>query len=255
MKEDPGYYDYWPYPGRPKIEWPNGARLAFWVALGIPVLCTLTGEDIPLNAGCLKPINMVVPTGCMLNPTPPAAVVAGNVETSQVVTNALFLAAGTMAAAQGTMNNLTFGNSRHQYYETIAGGTGAGPTFDGTDAIQSHMTNSRLTDVEVMEWRYPVRVEAFGVRNGSGGKGRFTGGNGAVRTIRFLEAMEVSILSGHRAEGPPALAGGEPGKVGATVITRKGGDIEILAASDAAEVATGDSITIKTPGGGGYGMP
>jgi len=231
------------------------APLAVTKAAVLYVFRTLTGEDIPLNAGCLKPINMIVPEGCMLNPTPPAAVVAGNVETSQVVTNALFLAAGTMAAAQGTMNNLTFGNGRHQYYETIAGGTGAGPTFNGTDAIQSHMTNSRLTDVEVMEWRYPVRVETFGVREGSGGKGRHSGGNGAVRTIRFLEAMEVSILSGHRAEGPPGLAGGEPGKTGMTFITRRNGNRQMLAASDAAEVAPGDTVTIQTPGGGGYGTP
>ncbi|MFC4347998.1 hydantoinase B/oxoprolinase family protein [Kordiimonas lipolytica] len=229
------------------------APLAVTKAAVLYVFRTLTGEDIPLNAGCLKPIHLVVPEGCMLNPTPPAAVVAGNVETSQIVTNALFLAAGTMAAAQGTMNNLTFGNSRHQYYETIAGGTGAGPTFDGTDAIQSHMTNSRLTDVEVMEWRYPVRVETFGVRTGSGGKGQHTGGNGAVRTIRFLEEMEVSILSGHRADGPPGLAGGEPGKPGRTAIIRMNGSQGQMTASDATTVKPGDCITIETPGGGGYG--
>ena len=231
------------------------APLAVTKAAVLYVFRTLTGEDIPLNAGCLKPINMIVPEGSMLNPTPPAAVVAGNVETSQVVTNALFLAAGTMAAAQGTMNNLTFGNSRHQYYETIAGGTGAGPTFDGTDAIQSHMTNSRLTDPEVMEWRYPVRVETFGIRGGSGGAGAHTGGNGAVRTIRFLEDMEVSILSGHRSDGPPGLNGGAPGKPGATFVTRKDGSEQTLAASDAAEVSPGDCVTVETPGGGGYGAP
>jgi len=231
------------------------APLAVTKAAVLYVFRTLTGEDIPLNAGCLKPIHLIVPEGSMLNPTPPAAVVAGNVETSQIVTNALFLAAGTMAAAQGTMNNLTFGNSRHQYYETIAGGTGAGPTFDGTDAIQSHMTNSRLTDVEVMEWRYPVRVKTFGVRTGSGGKGQHTGGNGTVRVIQFLEEMEVSILSGHRSDGPPGLAGGAPGKPGQTAVIRVGGSEEKMAASDAITVNPGDCIAIETPGGGGYGQP
>ncbi|NVJ69059.1 MAG: hydantoinase B/oxoprolinase family protein, partial [Alphaproteobacteria bacterium] len=229
------------------------APLAVTKAAVLYVFRTLTGEDIPLNAGCLKPIRLIVPTGCMLNPAPPAAVVAGNVETSQVVTNALFLAAGTMAAAQGTMNNLTFGNATHQYYETIAGGTGAGPTFDGTDAIQSHMTNSRLTDVEVMEWRYPVRIEEFGIRAHSGGEGAHRGGCGITRSIRFLEEMEVSILSGHRQAGPPGLAGGEPGQPGQTTLVRKGGEATTLKASDGVTVEAGDMIKIETPGGGGYG--
>lgn len=231
------------------------APLAVTKAAVLYVFRTLTGEDIPLNAGCMKPINLIVPEGCMLNPKPPAAVVAGNVETSQVVTNALFLAAGTMAAAQGTMNNLTFGNATHQYYETIAGGTGAGPDFDGTDAIQSHMTNSRLTDVEVLEWRYPVRIEAFGVREHSGGTGKWQGGNGVQRMIRFLEDMEVSILSGHRDRGAPGLAGGEAGAPGKTTIIRKDGKKTVLEASDQTEVKAGDAILIETPGGGGYGTP
>ncbi|MBV1900589.1 MAG: hydantoinase B/oxoprolinase family protein, partial [Kordiimonadaceae bacterium] len=174
------------------------APLAVTNAAVLYVFRVLTGCDIPLNAGCMKPLTLIVPHGCMLNPTPPAAVVAGNVETSQAVTNALFLATGAMAAAQGTMNNFTFGNDTYQYYETIAGGTGAGPSFDGTDAIQSHMTNSRLTDPEVLEWRYPVRLEEFSVRKNSGGAGRFTGGNGAVRSICFLEEMDAAILSSHR---------------------------------------------------------
>lgn len=231
------------------------APLAVTKAAVLYVFRTLTGEDIPLNAGCMKPINLIVPEGCMLNPKPPAAVVAGNVETSQVVTNTLFLAAGTMAAAQGTMNNLTFGNATHQYYETIAGGTGAGPDFDGADAIQSHMTNSRLTDVEVLEWRYPVRIEAFGVREHSGGTGKWQGGNGVQRMIRFLEDMEVSILSGHRDRGAPGLAGGEAGAPGRTTIIRKDGKKTVLGASDQTEVKAGDAILIETPGGGGYGTP
>ncbi|NVJ97855.1 MAG: hydantoinase B/oxoprolinase family protein [Alphaproteobacteria bacterium] len=229
------------------------APLAVTKAAVLYVFRTLTGEDIPLNAGCLKPINLIVPEGSMLNPTPPAAVVAGNVETSQVVTNALFLAAGTMAAAQGTMNNLTFGNQTYQYYETIAGGTGAGPNFKGTDAIQSHMTNSRLTDVEVMEWRYPVRIEKFGIRPDSGGEGQWEGGNGAIRAIRFLEDMEVSILSGHRTQGAPGLDGGTPGRPGSTTIRRINGDEITLGAADHSNVSAGDLVIIKTPGGGGYG--
>lgn len=231
------------------------APLAVTKAAVLYVFRTLTGEDIPLNAGCLKPIRLIVPEGCMLNPDAGAAVVAGNVETSQVVTNALFIAAHTMAGAQGTMNNLTFGNERYQYYETIAGGTGAGDGFDGTDAIQSHMTNSRLTDVEVMEWRYPVLIEEFGVRAASGGAGKWHGGNGAMRTIRFLEDMELAILSGHRAEGPPGLAGGERGAPGITCVRQPGGLVRTLEAADQITLKAGGSVTIETPGGGGYGTP
>ncbi|TNE66409.1 MAG: 5-oxoprolinase [Alphaproteobacteria bacterium] len=229
------------------------APLAVTKAAILYVFRTLTGDDIPLNAGCLKPVRMIVPDGCMLNPVPPAAVVAGNVETSQVVTNALFLAAGAMAGAQGTMNNLTFGNSKYQYYETICGGTGAGPGFDGVSAIQSHMTNSRLTDVEVLEWRYPVTVERFDIREGSGGKGKWQGGNGAVRAIRFNEAMDVAILSGHRKAGPPGLNGGDAGAPGRTRIRHHNGSETIMAASDQASAEAGDCIIIETPGGGGCG--
>jgi 5-oxoprolinase (ATP-hydrolysing) len=231
------------------------APLAVTKAAVLYVFRTLTGEDIPLNAGCLKPIQLIVPGGCMLNPNAGAAVVAGNVETSQVVTNALFLAANTMAGAQGTMNNLTFGNERYQYYETIAGGTGAGNGFTGTDAIQSHMTNSRLTDVEVMEWRYPVLIEEFGVRAHSGGAGKWQGGNGATRTIRFLEDMELAILSGHRAEGPPGLAGGGTGAPGITRVQQPDGSQQTLGAADQVTLKAGGSVTIETPGGGGYGAP
>lgn len=229
------------------------APLAVTKAAVLYVFRVLTGCDIPLNAGCLKPIKLIVPEGCMLNPKYPAAVVAGNVETSQAITNALFLATGTLAAAQGTMNNLTFGNETYQYYETIAGGTGAGPTFDGTDAIQSHMTNSRLTDPEILEWRYPVRLENFGVRQGSGGKGTYKGGCGGTRSIRFLEPMHAAILSGHRTQGAPGLAGGCAGQPGITTVTRTDGTTIILGPSDQTNLVAGDIITIETPGGGGFG--
>ncbi len=229
------------------------APLAVTKAAVLYVFRALTGADIPLNAGCLKPVNLIVPEGSMLNPNLPAAVVAGNVETSQAVTNALFLATGAVAASQGTMNNFTFGNDTYQYYETIAGGTGAGEGFHGTDVIQSHMTNSRLTDPEVLEWRYPVRLKEFSIRSGSGGNGTHHGGNGATRIIEFLEPMEASILSGHRNSGAPGLSGGAPGGVGSTIVRRKDGTRETLKASDRADLETGDSIEIQTPGGGGYG--
>jgi len=230
------------------------APLSVTKAAVLYVFRTLTKADIPLNAGCLKPIKLIVPSASMLNPKEPSAVVAGNVETSQVVTNALFLAAGALAASQGTMNNLTFGNQHYQYYETIAGGTGAGPSSGGTDAIQSHMTNSRLTDPEVLEWRYPVLLEDFSIRENSGGSGQHAGGNGALRRIRFLERMEASILSNHRPSGPPGLAGGDSGKPGRTLIQRKTGEIIELTYSDSASVEAGDVIQIETPGGGGWGL-
>ncbi|UTW56372.1 hydantoinase B/oxoprolinase family protein [Kordiimonas sp. SCSIO 12610] len=229
------------------------APLAVTKAATLYVFRVLTGDDIPLNAGCLKPINLIVPEGCMLNPTPPAAVVAGNVETSQAITNALFIATKALAASQGTMNNFTFGNDTYQYYETIAGGTGAGNGFTGTDAIQSHMTNSRLTDVEVLEWRYPVILEDFSVRENSGGKGAYAGGNGVVRKVRFKEAMEMTILSNHRDYAPPGLSGGNDGKTGETSVLRTDGKIDDLKYADHAVLKAGDCVLIKTPGGGGYG--
>jgi len=218
------------------------------------VFRVLAGGDIPLNDGCLEPIDIIVPKGSMLRPGPTAAVVAGNVETSQAITNALFLATGTLAAAQGTMNNLTFGNDQYQYYETIAGGTGAGAGFSGTDAIQSHMTNSRMTDVEVLEWRYPVRVNHFSVRHGSGGQGQYAGGNGIVREFEFLEPMEVSLLANHYSSGPPGLSGGKSGKAGQATIIRAGGDRLSFKYADSTAVRPGDKIVLKTPGGGGYGI-
>jgi len=213
----------------------------------------LVADDIPLNAGCLIPLNLIVPEGSMLNPAKPAAVVAGNVETSQAVVDCLFGALDAVAASQGTMNNLTFGNERYQYYETICGGAGAGPTFDGADAVHTHMTNSRLTDPEVLEWRFPVRVEEFSVRRGSGGAGAHKGGDGVTRTITFLEDMEAAILSGHRIVPPFGLQGGAPGALGRTFVTRRDGSIEEMKYADRADMHVGDSITIETPGGGGYG--
>ncbi len=219
------------------------------------VLRCLVGEDIPLNDGCLIPVEIRLRPGSILDPAPGAAVVAGNVETSQALTNALLMASGAEAASQGTMNNLSFGNARHQYYETICGGTGAGPDFDGADAVQSHMTNSRLTDVEVLETRHPVRVEKFGIRTGSGGAGRHRGGHGAVRRFLFLEEMEARILSSHRRAGPPGLAGGGPGAPGVNRVIRADGRSELLEAADGRRMHAGDRLEILTPGGGGWGPP
>ncbi len=229
------------------------APLAVCQAVVIYVFRTLVGDDIPLNAGCLKPLEIVVPRGCLLHPAYPAAVVAGNVETSQVVANALYGALGVMAASQGTMNNLTFGNDRYQYYETICGGSGAGPDFDGTDAVQTHMTNSRLTDPEVLEWRFPVLVESFAIRPGSGGQGRHRGGNGVVRRLRFREPMTAAILSGQRQVAPFGLAGGGPGAPGRNWVERADGQVEAIAAQAQITLAAGDTLVIATPGGGGFG--
>ncbi|MCZ8322578.1 MAG: hydantoinase B/oxoprolinase family protein [Novosphingobium sp.] len=218
------------------------------------VLRTMIEDPIPMNEGCLAPVTILVPEGCMLRPRYPAAVVAGNVETSQVVTDALFGAFGAMAAAQGTMNNLTFGNDRYQYYETIAGGSGAGPDFDGTGVVQTHMTNSRLTDPEVLETRFPVLLEAFSVRTGSGGAGRHSGGDGAVRRIRFLEQMEAGILANRRRIAPFGLAGGRSGAVGATRVERHDGTVEVLDSTAGTIMEPGDVIVVETPGGGGFGQ-
>jgi 5-oxoprolinase (ATP-hydrolysing) len=217
------------------------------------VFRTLVDDDIPMNAGCLKPLEIVIPEGSMLNPRYPAAVVAGNVETSQCITDALYGALGVMSAAQGTMNNLTFGNARHQYYETICGGSGAGADFDGTDAVHTHMTNSRLTDPEVLEWRFPVLVESFAVRRGSGGAGAHRGGDGVVRRLIFREAMTAGILSGHRRVPPYGLEGGEPGKVGRNYVVRRDGTVEELSGTARVEMNPGDTFVVETPGGGGFG--
>ncbi|MEA5570894.1 hydantoinase B/oxoprolinase family protein [Calothrix sp. UHCC 0171] len=217
------------------------------------VFRTLVNDNIPLNAGCLKPLEIILPPGCMLNPTFPAAVVAGNVETSQTIVDALYGALGVMAASQGTMNNFTFGNEKYQYYETICGGSGAGVDFDGTDAVQTHMTNSRLTDPEVLETRYPVMVESFSLRPNSGGKGKFCGGNGVVRRIKFLETMTANILSENRAIAPFGLNSGKPGKVGRNYIQRRDGSEESLGSTATVTMQAGDVFIIETPGGGGFG--
>jgi len=213
----------------------------------------MVDDDIPLNEGCLKPLTIIIPEDSMLSPRYPAAVVGGNVETSQAITDALFAAFGVMAAAQGTMNNLTFGNARLQYYETICGGAGAGRDFDGADAVQTHMTNSRLTDPEVLEWRFPVVLEDFSIRKGSGGAGRHHGGDGVSRTIRFREAMSVSLLSTRRRTKPFGLMGGEDAQPGENAIRRLDGRLENRPGADQAELQPGEAIIIKTPGGGGFG--
>ena len=229
------------------------APKAVTMAAVLYVFRTLVDDDIPLNAGCLKPLRVVVPSGCMLNPTPPAAVVAGNVETSMCVTNALIGALGLMGASQCTMNNFTFGNDRYQYYETISGGSGAGPGFDGTDVVQTHMTNSRLTDPEVLEFRFPVRLEAYEIRKGSGGAGRWKGGCGGVRQVRFLEPMTAGILSNGRQVPAFGMAGGGAGALGVNRVQRRDGTVEVLGHIGSVEMQTDDVFVIQTPGGGGYG--
>ena len=219
------------------------------------VFRVMVDDDIPMNAGCLRPIRIVIPNKSLLSPEFPAAVVAGNVETSQEVTNCLFGALGAMAAAQGTMNNLNFGNARYQYYETICSGSPAGPGFPGTDAVHTHMTNTRLTDPEILEFRYPVLLEDFHIRTGSGGRGRWNAGDGILRAIRFLEKMECTILSGHRRVRPFGLAGGEDGQVGENRVRRKDGRIEMLSGCDATVLDAGEAIIIQTPTAGGYGKP
>jgi len=223
------------------------------------VFRTLVDDEIPMNEGVLKPLDIVIPPGSMLNPRYPAAVVAGNVETSQLITETLYGALGIQAAGQSTMNNVTFGNDRYQYYETVAGGAGAGPGYDGASCVQIHMTNSRLTDPEVLEWRFPVLLEDFRIRRGSGGAGKWRGGNGAIRRLRFLEAMTVSILSGRRAYAPFGMAGGAPGAKGRNWVERAhaAGEAPVLVpmtGTDKCEVRPGDVFVVETPGGGGYGV-
>ncbi len=219
------------------------------------VFRTLVNDDIPMNEGCLKPIELIIPTGCMIAPQYPAAVVAGNVETSQVITDTLYGALGVAGACQGTMNNLTFGNERHQYYETICGGAGAGEGFDGCDAVHTHMTNSRLTDPEILEFRFPVRLDSFEIRRGSGGDGKWRGGDGTVRRMRFLEPMTSAILSNRRRVAPYGMAGGQDGATGRNYVERTDGSITELSGADRTEVNTDDVFVIETPGGGGFGTP
>jgi 5-oxoprolinase (ATP-hydrolysing) len=223
-------------------------------AASLYVVRTLIDDPIPMNDGCLKPITLVIPDGSMLKPGYPAAVVAGNVETSQVVTDCLFAATGRLAPAQGTMNNFTFGNDRYQYYETIAGGSGAGPDHDGTSAVQTHMTNSRLTDPEILETRLPVRLDRFAIRRGSGGAGAHCGGDGVIRELTFLEPMRANMLANRRRIAPKGIAGGGDALPGRNWVERVDGDIETLTATDSAELHAGDRFVIETPGGGGYGV-
>ena len=231
------------------------APSAVCMAAVLYVFRTLVDDDIPLNAGCLKPLEVIIPEGSLLRPRFPAAVVAGNVETSQCITDALYGALRVMASAQGTMNNLTFGNERYQYYETIAGGSGAGDGFDGADVVQTHMTNSRLTDPEVLEWRFPVLLESYAIRRGSGGRGRWRGGDGGTRRLRFLAPMTASILSGHRRTVPYGMAGGRAGERGRNWVERVDGRRVELGGCDRVELGAGDVFVVETPGGGGFGSP
>ena len=239
------------------------APTAVCMAAVLYVFRTLVNDDIPLNAGCLKPLTVIIPAGCMLNPHPPASVVAGNVETSTCITNALFGALGLMAGGQPTMNNFTFGNDKYQYYETIAGGSGAGIEldhqkniingFNGVSVVQAHMTNSRLTDPEVLEFRFPVRLLSFEIRQNSGGQGKYAGGNGGTRRIQFLEPMTASILSNGRIHPAFGASGGLAGEVGKNSIERVNGSVEELGHIGQADMEPGDIFEIATPGGGGYG--
>jgi 5-oxoprolinase (ATP-hydrolysing) len=217
------------------------------------VFRTLIDEDIPLNDGCLRPIEIHIPEGSLLNPKPPAAIVAGNVETCQIITDALYAALGVLANSQGTMNNFTFGDGQYQYYETICGGAGAGPDFDGADAVHTHMTNSRLTDPEVLEWRFPVLLERFSIRHDSGGVASHRGGDGVIREIRFRKPMTAAILSGRRIRAPSGIAGGGDAAAGRNGVRRRDGSVETVASTQVVQMNEGDSFIIETPGGGGFG--
>jgi 5-oxoprolinase (ATP-hydrolysing) len=239
----------------PQLDSNYNAPSSVVTAAVLYVFRTLVAADIPLNDGCLRPLRIVIPAGSMLAPEYPAPVAAGNVETSQAITGALYAALAIQAEGSGTMNNVTFGNEHHQYYETVASGSGAGDGFAGASVVQTHMTNSRLTDPEVLEWRLPVLVEEFSIRRGSGGDGRWRGGDGAVRRIRFLEPMTVSTLCGHRSVAPYGMAGGAPGALGLTTLERHDGTVAVLAGADSIEAGVGDVLVVHTPGGGGFGPP
>lgn len=222
-------------------------------AVVLYVFRTLVGADIPMNEGCLKPLEIIAPEGSMINPKYPAAVIAGNTEVSQAIADCLYGALGVLAGSQGTMNNFIYGNERYQNYETICGGTGAGPDFDGADAVHSHMTNTRMTDPEVLESRFPVRVEEFSIRQGSGGQGAHRGGEGILRRLRFLEPMTATVLSSHRKTRPFGVNGGGAGATGENRVCRPDGTVEELAGNASAEMRAGDIFEMKTPGGGGFG--
>lgn len=230
------------------------APLSICRAVVLYVFRTLVGADIPMNEGCLKPLDVRVPRGSMINPEYPAAVISGNTEVSQAITDCLYGALGVIAGSQGTMNNFVYGNETYQNYETICGGTGAGDGFNGASAVHSHMTNTRMTDPEVLETRFPVQVEEFSIRKCSGGDGLYSGGNGVIRKLKFLEEMTVTVLSSHRIIPPHGAAGGQPGKIGENQVRRKNGSLELLQGNDSAQMQPGDSFIMRTPGGGGYGV-
>ena len=234
-------------------EFNYNAPLAICHAVVLYVFRTLVGTNIPMNEGCLKPLKIIVPQGTMINPNAPAAVISGNTEVSQAIADTLYGALGVIAGSQGTMNNFVYGNDTFQNYETICGGTGAGDGFNGADAVHSHMTNTRMTDPEVLETRFPVRVDAFSIRKGSGGTGQFTGGAGIVRKLRFLEPMTATVLSSHRKTTAHGASGGGAGAVGENSVVRVDGTIEPLKGNDVAQMAKGDVFVLKSPGGGGYG--
>jgi 5-oxoprolinase (ATP-hydrolysing) len=219
------------------------------------VFRSLVDDQIPLNEGCLKPLEIILPDDSMINPAYPAAVVAGNVETSQAIVDTLLGALGVAAASQGTMNNVTWGDQRYQYYETLCGGEGASEGHHGCSAVHTHMTNSRLTDPEVLEWRFPVLLESFAIRRQSGGEGRFRGGDGVVRDMRFNEGMTVSLLTGHRRIAPYGLDGGGPGRTGGNHVIRQDGTRETFGSTGQIDIRAGDRLVIETPGGGGFGTP
>jgi 5-oxoprolinase (ATP-hydrolysing) len=236
-------------------EFNYNAPLAICRAVVLYVFRTLVGSNIPMNEGCLKPLTMIVPEHTMINPTSPAAVISGNTEVSQAIADTLYGALGVIAGSQGTMNNFVYGNEAYQNYETICGGTGAGDGFDGVSAVHSHMTNTRMTDPEVLESRFPVRVEKFAIRSGSGGLGAYSGGNGIERQLRFLEPATVTVLSSHRIIPPHGAAGGTPGKTGENSVQRSDGTLEPLLGNDETQMTAGDVFIMKTPGGGGFGPP
>jgi 5-oxoprolinase (ATP-hydrolysing) len=238
----------------PQNEWNYNAPLAVCRAVVLYVFRTLVGTDIPMNEGCLKPLTLIVPAGSMINPDSPAAVISGNTEVSQAIADTLYGALGVIAGSQGTMNNFVYGNDNYQNYETICGGTGAGDGFHGTSAVHSHMTNTRMTDPEVLETRFPVRLDEFSIRKGSGGGGKFQGGDGIIRRLRFLEPTTVTVLSSHRKVPPHGAKGGSSGQIGENSILRANGEKEVLDGNDEAEMMFNDVFVLKSPGGGGFGF-
>ena len=235
-------------------EWNYNAPLAVCRAVVLYVFRTLVGTDIPMNEGCLKPLTLIVPAGSMINPDSPAAVISGNTEVSQAIADTLYGALGVIAGSQGTMNNFVYGNDNYQNYETICGGTGAGDGFHGTSAVHSNMTNTRMTDPEVLETRFPVSLDEFSIRTGSGGGGEFQGGDGIIRRLRFLEPTTVTVLSSHLKVPPHGAKGGSSGQIGENSILRANGEKEVLDGNDEAEMMFNDVFVLKSPGGGGFGF-